>query len=99
METELVKSEKELDKSGNNSQKQSTSPSKLAVWWKETVQYLREVWVEVRLKNGRVSWPTFDSVRITTRVVIISSIGLGLFIGLCDALFQYIYNFITNSIG
>ena len=99
METELVKSEKELDKSGNNSQKQSDSPSKLAVWWKETVQYLREVWVEVRLKNGRVSWPTFDSVRITTRVVIISSIGLGLFIGLCDALFQYIYNVITNSIG
>ncbi len=97
METELVKSEKELEKSENNPQKQSGSPSKVAVWWKETVQYLREVWIEVRLKNGRVSWPTFDSVRISTRVVIISSIGLGLFIGLCDALFKYIYDAITSS--
>ena len=51
----------------------SEKSSGLAVWWKETLQFLREVWIEVRPKNGRVTWPTFASVRVSTRIVIISS--------------------------
>ena len=85
------KSEKELENSERS--------SGLAVWWKETLQFLREVWIEVRPKNGRVTWPTFASVRVSTRIVIISSIGLGLFIGLCDALFAYAYSAIVNGAG
>ncbi len=61
--------------------------SKIANWWNETSRFLREVWIEVRPKNGRVSWPTYENVKISTKVVVVSSIGLGLFIGLLDILF------------
>lgn len=73
--------------------------SKLAKWWKETSQFLHEVWVEVRPGKGRVSWPTFDSVKVSTKVVIFSSIGLGLFIGLLDWIFASIYTAIINGGG
>ncbi len=83
MSTELEKSEK--------------SEGKVAVWWKETLQFLREVWIEVRPKNGRVSWPTFESVVTSTKVVIMSSILLGVFIGLFDWLFANIYRVILAA--
>ena len=61
-----------------------TNKNPVAVWCKDTWQFLREVWIEVRPNNGRVTWPTFENVKIATKVVIISSIALGLFIGLMD---------------
>lgn len=61
--------------------------SKIKSWWSENIRFLREVWVEVRPNNGRVSWPTFENVKISTKVVIVTSIGLGLFIGLLDVVF------------
>ena len=75
------------------------SESKLASWWKATSQYLHEVWVEVRPNNGRVTWPTYDSVKVSTKVVIVSSVFLGLFIGLLDVIFSEIYTAIINSGG
>lgn len=68
-------------------------------WWKSTCQFLHEVWVEVRPKNGRVSWPTWESVKVSTKVVIASSLFLGLFIGLLDMLFARIYSAIVNNGG
>jgi len=76
-----------------------TGKNPVAVWFKDILQFLREVWIEVRPNNGRVTWPTFDSVKISTRVVIISSIGLGLFIGLIDYLFMIIYRSLMGGIG
>ena len=73
--------------------------NKIVTYFKSLWQYLHEVWVEVRPNNGRVTWPTWESVRITTRVVIISSIGLGVFIVLCDVLFSYIFQTIAKGIG
>lgn len=61
--------------------------SKIKSWWTGNIRFLREVWVEVRPNNGRVSWPTFENVKISTKVVIITSVGLGLFIGLLDVVF------------
>ena len=101
------KSEKELVKIENKSENAEKISSKsdgasenaLVLWGTDTKQFLREVWIEVRPKNGRVTWPTFASVRVSTRVVILSSLGLGLFIGLCDMIFASIYSAIMSSAG
>lgn len=71
--------------------------SKIASWWKDTARYLREVWIEVRPNNGRVSWPTYDNVKMSTKVVIASSVGLGAFIGLLDVIFGKILTMIIGG--
>ena len=96
-ENELVVSENKPDKLEKASNKSEKSENVVVTWCKDTLQFLREVWIEVRPNKGRVTWPTFASVRISTRVVIISSICLGLFIGLCDLIFTYAYSAIINS--
>ena len=102
-EKELVVVENKPEKTENvtNKSESVTKKSENAVvtWWKETVQFLREVWIEVRPNKGRVTWPTFASVRISTRVVIVSSIVLGLFIGLCDFLFTVAYSKIIEWVA
>ncbi len=91
-DSKLVKKDAKLD------QKEKSGSSNTS-WWKATTQFLHEVWVEVRPNNGRVSWPTFESVKISTKVVIFSSLGLGLFIGLLDMLFSHIYTAIIGGPG
>lgn len=61
--------------------------SKITTWWQDTSKFLKEVWIEVRPTNGRVSWPTFENVKISTKVVIMTSIGVGVFVGLLDVIF------------
>jgi preprotein translocase SecE subunit len=104
MSTENEKSEKEIEVKSEKSEKISSksenkSTGKIASWWKETTQFLHEVWVEVRPTNGRVSWPTIESVKSSTNVVIISSLLLGLFIGLCDLVFQIGYEKIMSLVN
>ncbi len=74
-----------------------TNKNPVAVWFKDIAQFLREVWIEVRPNNGRVTWPTYESVKISTKVVIVSSIGLGLFIGLMDILLSHIVKAIMTG--
>ncbi|MBI3037625.1 preprotein translocase subunit SecE [bacterium] len=57
---------------------------KLRAFWKETSRYLKEVWIEVRPTKGRVAWPSFESIKLATKAVLISSLGLGMFIGILD---------------
>ena len=71
--------------------------SKIASWWKDSARYLREVWIEVRPNNGRVSWPTYENVKMSTKVVIVSSIGLGAFIGLLDVIFGKLLTMIIGG--
>lgn len=71
--------------------------SKISTWWNETSRFLKEVWIEVRPKNGRVSWPTYENVKISTKVVVVSSIGLGLFIGLLDIVFGKLLTWIVGG--
>lgn len=95
---------KEVDtKSEVKSENKQPTENKGVSWWSSTSQFLHEVWVEVRPKNGRVSWPTWESVKVSTKVVIASSLFLGLFIGLLDMLFAEIFKAIAtggkNGIG
>ena len=62
--------------------------NKLRLFWKWLMRYLLEVWIEIRPNKGRVAWPTFDSVKISTKVVIISALAVGLFIGVLDYFFS-----------
>ncbi len=71
--------------------------SKIASWWKDTSQFLREVWIEVRPKNGRVSWPTFENVKLSTKVVVITSVGVGAFIGILDIIFGKVLKIIVGG--
>jgi preprotein translocase SecE subunit len=50
--------------------------------------FLVEVWREVRPTKGRVTWPSAASVRVSTVVVILSSIFLAAFIFLCDIILR-----------
>jgi preprotein translocase SecE subunit len=71
--------------------------SKIASWWNDTSRFLREVWIEVRPKNGRVSWPTFENVKLSTKVVVVSSVGLGVFIGVLDVIFGKLLKIIVGG--
>ncbi len=71
--------------------------SKIASWWNDTARFLREVWIEVRPKNGRVSWPTFENVKLSTKVVVVSSVGLGVFIGVLDVIFGKLLKIIVGG--
>ncbi|MBI2944725.1 MAG: preprotein translocase subunit SecE [Candidatus Wallbacteria bacterium] len=51
-------------------------------------QFLEEVWREVRPDKGRVSWPTMKSIRMSTMVVMITSVMLSIYIFLCDEILR-----------
>jgi len=70
---------------------------KLKIFWKDMSRYLSEVWIEVRPHKGRVVWPTFDAIKLSTKVVVISSIGLGIFIGGMDIVFGEILKVIVGG--
>lgn len=70
---------------------------KLRTYWKELSRHLMEVWIEVRPEKGRVAWPTFENIKLSTKVVIISSIGLGLFIGLLDVVLGEVLKVIVGG--
>lgn len=70
---------------------------KLRLFWKDFSRYLTEVWIEVRPNKGRVVWPTYDNIKLSTKVVIVSSIGLGLFIGALDIVFGEVLKLIVGG--
>lgn len=61
-----------------------------------TKKFLGDVWREVHPKTGRVTWPTFRSVRVSTIVVIFSSILLGVYIMFCDLILRKLYGLILG---
>jgi len=70
---------------------------KIRTFWKDMTRYLTEVWIEVRPQKGRVAWPSFDTVKLSTKVVIISSVGLGMFIGGLDIFFGWLLKMIVGG--
>lgn len=52
-------------------------------------KFLIDVWREIHPRKGRVTWPTAKAVRVSTLVVIVSSILLSLYITVCDALVRF----------
>jgi len=57
--------------------------------------YMREVWLEM----GKVTWPTGQELKESTRVVIIGSLFLTVFIFLIDRIMGYGINGITRLLG
>jgi preprotein translocase subunit SecE len=57
--------------------------------------YVREVWLEM----GKVTWPTRDELKESTRVVIIGSIFLTLFIFVIDRIMGFGIDGITRLLG
>ncbi len=57
--------------------------------------YVREVWLEM----GKVTWPTRDELKESTRVVIIGSILLTVFIFLIDRVMGFGIDGITRLLG
>lgn len=71
--------------------------NKLRVFWKWLTRFLLEVWIEVRPNKGRVAWPTLDSVKISTKVVVVSSLVVGFFIGLLDYFFAALLRVVVGG--
>jgi len=57
--------------------------------------YLREVWLEL----GKVTWPTRDELKESTRVVIIASLLLTLFIFVIDRIMSVSVDGVTRLFG
>jgi preprotein translocase SecE subunit len=52
--------------------------------FRDLSKFLNEVWREVRPGKGLVTWPSLESVRQSTLVVIVSTVLLSVFIAMCD---------------
>jgi preprotein translocase SecE subunit len=64
--------------------------NKLKAYYRDLARHLAEVWIEVRPNKGRVAWPALDNVKISTKIVIVSSIGIGVLIGILDWAFSWV---------
>lgn len=53
-------------------------------------KFLQDVWREIHPKKGRVTWPTMKQIRLSTLVVIASSIMMSIYITFCDAILRFI---------
>ena len=53
-------------------------------------KFLQDVWREIHPKKGRVTWPTAKSIRVSTLVVVVSSIMMSIYITVCDAILRFI---------
>ena len=47
-------------------------------------KFFQDVWRECHPQKGRVTWPTLKAIRVSTIVVIISSVILSVYILVCD---------------
>jgi len=57
--------------------------------------YMREVWLEM----GKVTWPTRDELKESTRVVIVGTILITIFIFLVDRIMSLGVDGITRLVG
>ena len=53
-------------------------------------KFLQDVWREIHPKKGRVTWPTAKQIRLSTIVVILSSIMMSIYITFCDAILRFV---------
>lgn len=59
-------------------------------------KFLKEVWVEVSPKNGKVSWPTRKVILGATGVVLVCIAIITLYIGLVDWISITMLNFVIG---
>ncbi|MGE0353797.1 MAG: preprotein translocase subunit SecE [Gemmatimonadales bacterium] len=56
-------------------------------WVRQSIDFLQASWAELK----KVTWPTRDELVKATRMILILSLLLGVFIGLLDLLLQKIF--------
>lgn len=57
-------------------------------WYQRLRMFLEEVWIEIRPKDGKVSWPTKDEIMESTTVVFLCVAIFGAFLALLDVSFK-----------
>ena len=62
------------------------------VWWETTVQFLREVRVEMK----KVTWPQRKEIMGSTAVVILASFIVAFFLGFVDLILQKLLGLIIK---
>jgi preprotein translocase SecE subunit len=53
-------------------------------------KFLQDVVREIHPKKGRVTWPTMKQIRLSTLVVVLSSIMMSIYITFCDAILRFV---------
>ncbi|MBF0215372.1 MAG: preprotein translocase subunit SecE [Candidatus Omnitrophica bacterium] len=53
---------------------------------------------QVKTEMEKVAWPSKDELTTSTIVVIISTILLGIFIGICDVVLARVVNFLIGGV-
>lgn len=77
--------------------KQKVAAAPKASTFGKTAKFLGDVWREVHPRTGRVTWPSFKSVKVSTMVVIFSSVLLGVYIFLCDLVVRKLYAVVMGT--
>ena len=62
---------------------------------KTRIDSMKDFIVESKDELKKVSWPNKTQIKNSTRVVVIISILSGIYIGLADMLFKYLYDYIV----
>lgn len=55
-------------------------------YWQTMVEFLKEVRAELK----KVTWPSREGVFTSTKVVLLLSVMLGVYVGVVDAFFKFI---------
>ncbi|MEW5691931.1 MAG: preprotein translocase subunit SecE [Candidatus Hydrogenedentota bacterium] len=74
--------------------------NKVKEYYYKAKQFLKEVWVEVKYPEGKVTWPSKDEIKSATIVILLTLFAIGLvYIGLLDwaiaSLLEIIFRFLA----
>ncbi len=82
---------------GKTSKKEKRGrPAVVPTAWESLKKFFKDVYREIHPASGRVSWPSWESVQISTVMVIASTIILAVYIMLCDMVLRYLYRMVMG---
>ena len=66
-------------------------------WYQRLRLFLEEVWIEIRPKDGKVSWPTKDEIVESTTIVVICVAIFGIYLASLDVSFRYLIGLLVSQ--
>lgn len=66
-------------------------------WHQRLKLFFEEVWLEIRPKDGKVSWPTKDEIVESTTVVFLCVAFFGIYLSLLDAIFRNLIKLLVGQ--
>lgn len=66
-------------------------------WYQRLKIFLDEVWMEIRPKDGKVTWPTKDEIVESTTVVFLCVAIFGVFLALLDVSFRNLIGMLVGQ--